>query len=229
MFCGRCGTQNADTAAFCAGCGAPLQQNPPQPMYEPQPSAAPQQPDFYPPQQTMPQQPEFYAQQSGYYPQPASAKNNKKLLTIIGIAAAAVAVVIVLILLLGGGSGYSDPEDAALAFAEGSLTGDWSQAESAIHPEMIDEDMEEEFDEVCEYLEAYGVEVDDVEVEKCRDMDDDELDNIAEEIEDDYGLEISDAKRVKISYSMTMWGSETSGSEEFVVVEIDGDWYAYGD
>lgn len=62
MFCPNCGTQNADNAAFCAGCGAKLSVE--QPVYEPQqPAVEPQQP-VSAPQQPVYQQPVY--QQPAY-------------------------------------------------------------------------------------------------------------------------------------------------------------------
>lgn len=64
MFCPNCGTQNADNATFCAGCGTKLnadQQAPAQqPVYE-----APVQP-----QQPVYQQPVYQAPQQPVYQQP---------------------------------------------------------------------------------------------------------------------------------------------------------------
>ena len=66
MFCPNCGTQNADNAAFCAGCGAKLSVE--QPVYEPQqPAVEPQQP-VSEPQQPVYQQPVY---QQPAYQQPA--------------------------------------------------------------------------------------------------------------------------------------------------------------
>ena len=54
MFCGKCGTQNPDTNAFCKNCGSPLRR-PRQPAPAPQPAAAPApapQPVYYQPAPT---------------------------------------------------------------------------------------------------------------------------------------------------------------------------------
>lgn len=63
MFCKNCGTQLADDAAFCSGCGTKVESQPaPQPVYE-----APQQPTYTAPQPT------YTAPQPTYVaPQPAA-------------------------------------------------------------------------------------------------------------------------------------------------------------
>ena len=58
MFCPNCGTQNADGAKFCSGCGAPLGAQQPQQQYQ-----QPQQP------QQQYQQPRQQYQQPQYRPQ----------------------------------------------------------------------------------------------------------------------------------------------------------------
>lgn len=224
MFCGNCGTSNQDGAAFCANCGAPLVSNA-QPVNA-QPEYA--QPAFAP----------EYAQ-PGYAPEyapeytPAAPKKNLKPI-IIGVAVAAVAIIL-LIVLLGGGNGYGSAEDAALAAVEGAATLDIDKATSAMHPDMYDDDdvkeLEESLEDAEEMYDSMGISVDDFEVSKVKDIDEDEYDDYEDEIKDEFDIdvEITDMKKVTVSYLIEYNGGEQKNSQTVTVMEIDGDWYVYGD
>ena len=75
MFCGKCGNQLNDGAAFCNKCGNPVAPQQPvvpqQPVAPQQPYAAPQQPYAVPQQPyAAPQQPYYAAPQQPYYAAP---------------------------------------------------------------------------------------------------------------------------------------------------------------
>ncbi|MBE6984733.1 MAG: zinc ribbon domain-containing protein [Ruminococcaceae bacterium] len=231
MFCGNCGTQNADGAVFCAGCGAPLNQAQ-QPSYPQQPQYAPpsypQQPavqEYYPPQPAYPQQPVSMPHQK------APADSKKKMWMTILIASVSVAVIaIVLLFVLGGGSGFSNPEDAALSFVEGSLTGDWDMCEAAIYPDMIDEDLKSEFErDVMQELGSLGIEADNIAIKSSEDVDSYELEYLDQWMREDYGVSVTDARYVRVSYEYSVWGMTASDSYSVTVVEIDGSWYVIPD
>lgn len=87
MKCPSCGKENNDQAAYCATCGAPLNNASQQPAYQ---QAAPQQP--------------VYQQPAYQQPAPAPKKKSKKGCGIAaGIVAAVVVVVVIIIAALGGG------------------------------------------------------------------------------------------------------------------------------
>ena len=87
MFCPKCGTGNADGAAFCVGCGAPLQQTPQDQ-----------------------QQQNNYGYQQPAAPQPPK-KNKKTMAIVISVAAVLVAAAIAVILVLTLGGKDSDREE----------------------------------------------------------------------------------------------------------------------
>jgi hypothetical protein len=70
MFCSNCGKENSDDARFCASCGNPITDTPPQQYTPPPPQYAPPQPQYAPPQYTSPQQ---------QTAQPAAAKHTSGL------------------------------------------------------------------------------------------------------------------------------------------------------
>lgn len=242
MFCSKCGSPNPDNAAFCSACGSPL--SAPQPMptqtaapyapapdfnpsaYAPQPTPDPYaQPTANPYTQPDPYaQPNPYAQPAPYgYEQPA--KKKKKLLPwlIVG-GVAVVAIVVILIIVLGGGNGYSNPEDAALDFIKGVLSGDYDDVCDALYPDLADELDEDDFDELLSYLgdiEVSNYSVDDKERGDKSDR------TYYEEFleENDIDAEIDDLYYVKVSFDVDMYGYSNSASVKVIVAEIDGRWY----
>ena len=204
MFCGNCGANNQDGAAFCAGCGAALVSN----------------------AQPVDAQPEYASE---YVP----AAPKKNFIPLIAGIAAVAAVVILLVCLLGGGHGFSEPEDAALAWVEGMCDFDTGDMLQAVYPDIAD-DIEEDLQDDCDRAEEYYDEADvdlsfsNFETEE-RDYDygDDYLDELEEWLSDEYDLDVkvSSVKRIKVSYEVEMDGRSKDTSENVTVVKIDGDWY----
>ncbi len=225
MFCGKCGTQNADMATFCAGCGSALNQvpqMPPQPQFAPQQPQqfAPQPPQQVVPQQMMPPQPMMPARQPKQGSSLRSAAN-KKLWLITMIISASVAVLCIVLMFILGGNGFSSPEDAAEAYVEGALSGDWDECESAFHPDMLGE-----FNmNVMPDISDYGVEVDDVEATRREDLTGYELEIIREELLEDFGLYVSRACKIRVSYTCETFLGDMTQTQSCTVGEIDGSWY----
>lgn len=110
MKCPSCGKENNDQAAYCATCGAPLN------------NASPQQPAY---QQAAPQQP-VYQQPAYQQPAPAPKKKSKKGCGIAaGVVAAVVVVVIIIIAALGGGD---DADNGATGGSNGNTSAASAQA-----------------------------------------------------------------------------------------------------
>lgn len=81
-FCNQCGTQNADDAAFCSGCGSTLNAQPQQPTYA-EPAYA--EPAYTPPSYTPPTYtPPVYSQPSDSYA-PVSLPVAAKVLGIVSM------------------------------------------------------------------------------------------------------------------------------------------------
>ena len=100
MFCGKCGTNNPESATFCKGCGAPLN-----------PSA----------------KPAGKSASGGVAVKSALAPEKKNML--IGIAAVGVVALVVIFALIsvlggGGGGGSKKPEDIAVKYANALMKGD---------------------------------------------------------------------------------------------------------
>lgn len=69
-------------------------------------------------------------------PQAPIKKTNVKLIAII--AAIACVAILLVVILTSGSHGFSTPEEAAIAFIEGSRGGDPELTKEAMHPEFID-------------------------------------------------------------------------------------------
>ncbi|MBR5519527.1 MAG: zinc ribbon domain-containing protein, partial [Clostridia bacterium] len=138
MFCGNCGAQNADNAAFCKNCGAQL-------------NAAPQQPQ----QQPVYQQPVY---QQPYYAAPKKPLNTKLIGIIAGAAASVVLVVVLLIVLLGGGGVAGSPEEVVGNYIDAMLNYDTDDLLALVPDAALDYAAQNEgfddIDEMRENLEA---------------------------------------------------------------------------
>ena len=223
----------------------PIAQPAPQPVAQPMPQVnpysaqTPYQANPYSAQ--TPYQTNPYSAQNPYQPtapnqvpqQPAAGeapKKKKKLLPwIIAGAVLLVAIGVVLFLVLGGGSN-SSPENAALDFVEGLYEGDFDQVCDAVYPELIDDDLEEYFDEVSVEMEYYEVEYSDFTVTDTEYGDRYDCEEMEEYIYDyfDKKVEVSQICWVEVSYNYEFWGYEYSDDYEVCVAEIDGNWYIVG-
>ena len=196
MFCGNCGAQNADGAAFCKNCGAQL-------------NAAPQQP-----QQPVYQQP-VYQQQ--YYAAPKKPFNTKLIGIIAGAAAAVALVVVLLIVLLGGGVGASSPEAVAEKFVEAAGDMDVDDLLNLVHEgtwDYLADDLGyDDIDEMREIMEENADLAKDemggasmklsgeaVDTEKASKS---ELKDVAEMYDEEFGLEVTGAVEVETDITLS--------------------------
>ena len=225
MFCGNCGAQNADNAAFCKNCGAQL-------------NAAPQQQ----PQQPVYQQP-VYQQQ--YYAAPKKPLNTKLIGMIAGAAAAVALVVVLLIVLLGGGGGVAgSPEevvgnyidamvdydtDGLLALVPDAALDYAAQNEGYDDIDELREEMkagEDAMEAMMDMLDDYDISYEVIDVTNYKKLD---LQDVQECYEDEFELEVTAAAvvTVEITIEASAMGQTMSESDEMdiPVVEIDGNWY----
>ena len=232
MYCSKCGSNNVDGALFCSNCGAPLEQ-PQQPVYQ-----EPDQPDYQ--QYQQPQQPEQPAyQQAPYgqtpygqapYGQPPVKKKNKALPWIIVGAVVVVAAIVLVLVFALGGSHQGSPEDAAIAFIEGTLDFDFDKMTSVVHPAMLEDVDKEEFKEMEDELGGFSINYSNVKVEEAEHSPED-CEYYEEEFYDNFDMDVDveDVCYVTVSFDVEMFGMSESTDQDLTVFEIDGDWYVYPD
>lgn len=161
---------------------------------------------------------------------PAPAAPKKNLLPIIIGAAAVVVVVILLIVLLSGGVN-SSPEDAALAYVEGTVLCDADLRVSAKYPGVYSdkeiEDLEETYEKEKEIMDRLDGDAYDFEVTNIRSVDEDEYDEWEEDYKREYDLdiEITAMERITVTYTTSVGDIESTDSRTVYVMEVDGDWY----
>ena len=223
MFCGNCGTQNADNSAFCKNCGAQLNG-----AAQPQQSQQPQQPVY--------QQP--------YYAAPKKPLNKKLIGIIAGGAAAVVLVVVLLIVLLGGGGVAGSPEEVAENYIDSMANFDTDDLLALIPEAALDyvaeeegyddidemrEEMkagEDEMDEMLDMVDSFNV---DCEVLKTTNYKKADLQDVQEYYEEEFNVEVTAAALVKVEITVEVsamgQSMENSNEMEIPVIQIDGNWY----
>ena len=266
MYCSKCGSNNADGAAFCSNCGAPLGQPqqanevPQQPAQDPNVQqnyyAQPEQPAYKQPEQPAYNQAPQYQQQAPQYQQqapqyqqqapqygqasygqapygqpPVKKKKNKALpWIIVGAAVVVVAAIVLVLVLVLGGNNQGSPEDAAIAFVEGSLDFDFDKVTSVVHPAMLEDVDKEEFNEMKDELGGFSINYSNVKVEEAEHSKDD-CEYYEEEFYDYYDLDVDveDVCYVTVSFDVEMFGMSESTDQDLTVFEVDGKWYVYPD
>ena len=145
---------------------------------------------------------------------------------------AVVLVVLFCVLIFGGCS--SGPEKAVDNMME-AIYKDFDK-DAAV--DLIHEDMSKEIGakDSAKYLTNLWEDLkedDEVELEwkidKVKDVDEDDLEDIQDLYDDRYDLEVTDAKEVKVEYTIYEDGDEEEDDKlKVTVVKIDGDWYCAG-
>lgn len=249
MFCGKCGVQNQDGAAFCKACGAPLnaQQTP-----AAQPPVSQQTQQVYVPQQnngTMPQQtPSFQPAYGGAQVAAPAADHGKFRKIGIGVVAGVVvvAVVLVLVFMLGNGGGYKAPINK---FFHGIQHGDVGEMIDSFATDkmmkvikketgMSRRELESQFE--SQMLSGLGSILGDsglsgkgkwdlsdylkYKIGDAEDLDKDELEYVQDEYED-FDEKVTAAKKVEVTASITIMGITQEQEMELQVVQIGGKWY----
>ena len=268
MFCSKCGANNADGAAFCSACGAQMKKAPdtaaPQPQPQPQPQSQPQ-PQPQPQYQPQPQP------QSQPQPQPKKHSSAGAIVLSIVLTAIIVAGLAVGAYFLflrdgdkpsdGGASGagdttgtvteggdkadeeaYNKPEKLGERFIEAYFNFDGKGVLDLIHPNVVREAAEDEFDGDIEAFEEYfqkelmnyikesaqGLSFSFELVDKSSPERDD-FNEFADDYERRYNVEVSDVVEMVFEVRATgvIDGEEIDDSNDMEVtaVKIDGKWY----
>ena len=209
MFCKNCGRENKPGSTFCLNCGTRMET-------------------------------------FGAYPE----KPKKKTGAIIGILAAVAVVATIAVFVVnaildevsfGGGITSNSAESVAHKAAKYALNGDFYKISRLYHKEVIKEndwddkgfrddceDLEEEWNDYLEELEAEEGKVKlSYTIKDEDDITGDELDDIQEYYEDEYDLDVEEAKVFEVEICVQIGGEEEEADEEVVVVRIGGKWYLY--
>ncbi len=242
MFCNNCGNQLEDGAVFCQNCGSSVEVE------------ETQQEQVQEEQVVQEEQPEEWGVPQWEPPvQPANMDKKK-----IGIAVAAVAVIVLLICILGGG-GYKKAAKSYIKAIEKSNAKQLlklTMPKKAQKEEFDDkddkkdwiEDTEDYLDEMWEYFDDNDMKVT-FEIKEYENLK--KLDDLEEDVEDQYGIEdLKDfrdymeddfddcdmkVKHIKAAYAVEvkakMKGDEETSSETMILIvyKYKGDWFVYGD
>lgn len=209
MFCGRCGTQNADSSAFCSECGAPLK------------SAAPVSPSVRP-----------------MRPSGMPTGNNNRKIGMIAVAAAAVVVLAVVLVIFVGGRSYKSTVNK---FVKAAFSADGKTMLSLLPDEVVEAACEEENMTRREAIEYLSEEFEDgigsitsyyddwkcsCEILDTEDYSRRELRSLQEDYDDEFGIDVKDAKTVTVEIVVTADGDELySETTDLVVIKIGRSWY----
>lgn len=223
MFCGKCGTQFPDDAAFCPNCGSPA------------PSAA--RPSTPPPAPPVGASAPAGAPMGGRPAAPTANKNK-----IIGIGAVAVVAVLLIVLLMNLFGGRSLKKTVGLC-VDGMMKADASKILDAVPKKLLDEELEsmgydtkkeaindlsEQLENTLDYLDdmygskwSYSYEIVDEDGYSTQ-----ELKDLNERYED-YDLKVSDAKRVEVEITIKDKDGEelTTQSNSFTLIKSGRSWY----
>ena len=212
MFCGKCGTQIPDGAAFCPSCGN---------------TAGAQAPVTNEVQQQV----------------NAAPKKKVNLIAVGAIAAIVVAIAIILICVFaGGGAGAGSPEALVEKYVEATLDMDVDTLFECLNEDMIkaaaeDEgvtvkemkaELKEEVEEYKAMMESMNIKMS-YEIIDTEDVEGDELDEIKEEIADDFDIKVTAAAMVSVEMVTEALGEENTQTETFCAIKIDGEWYLHPD
>ena len=142
---------------------------------------------------------------------------------ILGVVAVAI-LALVLVFALGGGHGFDTPEEAAIAFVEGSRGGNADLAKEAMYPDFIDDEVEELLEKMQKSIEEDGDENYDFKAKKSTNMP-----MLCESLEkfyrnNDVDAKVDDAQVVEVNYKTK--GESSTTTLMVYVAQIDGTWYA---
>ena len=218
MFCGKCGTQIPDGAAFCPSCGNAVAAQP------------------------------AVNQAETVTALPKKKVNTNTIVGIVAVAAVVVAVAIILIsIFAGGGSGSGSPEAVVEKYMEASLDFDIDRLLECMHDDVIKQaadelydgdvkelkaELKEDLDEAKEYMELLGSEIElSYKIVDSTSIKGDNFDDIAEDFKDEFDLKISAAAIVDVEQSTSgeILGEIYDETNEMsvIVVKIDGKWYIH--
>ncbi len=126
-----------------------------------------------------------------------------------------------------GNSAEDVAKKFAKAFSDGDIKSMLKMIPDELHESMFDGMDREEFiaqyEEYWEIAQDYGMEISCKFIE-IEEMDDDEKEELKEELEEEYGLKITDACYAVLKMDMA---GETE-QDDAAMVKIDGEWYFCG-
>ena len=210
MFCGKCGANNDDNAAFCSSCGAPLNENGAAPNAGPVVTTA----------------------------QVDTGRRNR-IIGMAAVGAGVLAVAVLLVALFGGrgpkatvnkflNAMFKADAKTIVSLLPDDIVDYIMDEEDLTKKEMIEE-LEDALAWTIDFYEDYAgkdwkvthkiVSVDDLSSRKLRDL--------KEEYEDECGVKVKDAKVVKVELSID--GKELDEPDEteveVYVIKVGGSWY----
>lgn len=200
MFCGYCGQQNPDDSLFCSNCGASLQ-----------PSPAANTPV------------------TGVSDFGGSRGPDSRTIKIICAAAGGVAVLVLLIVLLVNALGGGETKPVK-TFLTGLETCNVEKMLSVFPDEVMDEadldksdirDLQEELEDI---MDDEDVKIS-FEIKDTKDVKRSALRELQELYDDEYDLEVTDARTIKAKVTAEVDGDKEKETMEFGVVKIGGKWY----
>lgn len=248
-YCSNCGQEMPVGARFCSGCGAaqpqPQQiQQPVQPVQQPMQPVQPAQPvqqPMQPQQYGQPVQPQgqFYGMPMNGFVQP---KKRKKpliiILSILGVLCIAAAIVLPLSL-----NGKDDKDDKASSkrvleeYISAVEQGDYYRMVSVYLPEereWYDEELEEYYGgDVADYMEDEYGDMRDIDwtIRDVRELSDDELDELNEEIaeyyDENYTVTCAFCYNLEVNITYENGETDTNNYDDIYVVKVGSRWYLY--
>lgn len=222
MFCGKCGTQNPDTATFCKSCGTRLNG-----QTKPAVKTATKTPVRAQPQQQHKR------------PEPKYKRRQDKKVGMIAVAAVVVIVLILALVLFGGRSYKStvkqffnatfDVDGKAIVNLIPDDLISYALEESGYDEDELDEmieDIEDEFQDQLSSINRYFGEDWDVsyEILSAESIKGDDLKDLKKDYEK-LGVKISAAKDVELELTITAGETETSNSTTISLIKVGRSWY----
>ena len=222
MFCGKCGTQNPDTAAFCKSCGTRLNsQVKPAAKTVTKTTARTQ------------------MQPQTEHPAPKHKRRQDKKIGLIAVAAV-IAVVLVLTIVLFGGRSYKatvkqffnatfDVDGKAIVKLIPDDLVDYVLDESGYDEDELDEmiaDIEDEFEDQIASIKRYLGDDWDVsyKIISTEDIKGKDLKDLKEDYKD-IGVKISAAKDVEMELTIKAGETENSNTITISLIKVGRSWY----
>lgn len=218
MFCGKCGTQNLDAAAFCKNCGARLngQAKPAVKM------------ETRVPENAQSQRPVVQNKR----------RQNKDMTKLVGIAA--VAVVFLLVFVLFGGRGY---KSTIKQYFNATMDGNAKKIVKLLPNKVVDYALEDggyEKDELDDLIEDVGEELQysiamldtffgdnwkaTYKIAETEKLTGDDLEDIRKEYKE-IGVRVSAAKEVKLDLQFKYGDTEQSDTMYVDLIKVGRSWY----
>ena len=230
VFCSNCGARNEDGTAFCAECGAPLQQaQNAAPNGDPQAQAAESNPGAAP----------------ASIPTPDGKRVKKfgsKLPLIIGIAVAAVVIIVLALVLFTGRNADATAIQAVEAvFKPNTEKIFLSLTPKKVLNEFLDQadydrdDLKDECEDMDDAISDAKEDLEDAlderlkfsyKVRRSKDLSNRDLKNLKGDYDDEFGVKVSAAKNVTVRVTVKA-GKETEhfDVEDITIIKVGGKWY----